>query len=102
MSVRPVRAGAFVDKARVLEAIADPAVSLVDSLKAGSYSGAKASRYGRRGHITSALNVPYTALVNAATGQFHDLPTIRTAFESSGVRLAEGGEGRRGPPILAY
>ena len=39
LSLRPVRVGAFVGKARVLKAIADPAVRLLDSLKPGSYSG---------------------------------------------------------------
>ena len=30
----------------------------VDTLKPSSFDGSKPSRYGRRGHIASAINVP--------------------------------------------
>lgn len=51
LSVRPVRVGAFVGKARVLEAITDPAISLLDSLKPGSYSGDETHIRPTRCHI---------------------------------------------------
>ena len=63
---------------------------IVDTLKPASYEGSKESRYGRRGHIPTAVNVPYTSLLDEA-GCFLPEPELRRAF--AGV-----GDG----PVLAY
>jgi thiosulfate/3-mercaptopyruvate sulfurtransferase len=98
--VRSCRPGAFVDKQRVLEAIAEPQVALVDSLKPASFSGAKESRYGRRGHITSAVSVPYTTVVDPLSGRFLDASMIRMAFRAAGIGLKGEGDDER--LLLAY
>jgi thiosulfate/3-mercaptopyruvate sulfurtransferase len=80
LPVRPCRESAFVDSARVLAAIDDPTVTLVDSLKPSSFAGTQPSRYGRRGHISTALNVPYPGVVDGESGCFLPTDTIRAAF----------------------
>lgn len=88
--------GAFVGKDTVLDAISDPSTALVDSLSAASYLGTKKSRYGRPGHIPSALSVPYTSVVDEAdTGRFFDADRLRDVFASAGL-------GDPSTKILAY
>ncbi|KAH8058735.1 thiosulfate sulfurtransferase [Aureococcus anophagefferens] len=89
---RPCRPGAFVDASRVLAAIGD--VALVDTLKPAAFAGAKASRYGRRGHIPTATNLPYTAVVDSTSGRFFGADAIRAAAAAAGLRP--------GAPVLAY
>lgn len=79
------RPGAFVGKERVLQAVGDAEVALVDSLQPESFSGAKPSLYGRRGHIESAVNVPYMCVVDQASGQFLSPGEIRDAFAAVGL-----------------
>ena len=61
----------------------------VDTLKPASFDG-KSSRYGRRGHIRTAVNVPYTSLLDEA-GCFLPEPELRRAFAGVGDE-----------PVLAY
>ena len=114
MPVRPVRPGAFVGKEAVLAALSDPSVALVDSLKASSFRGTKESRYGRRGHIVSALSVPYTSVVDEDTsGCFYGREAILRTFAAAGLPLGiddgaaggsdvGGGSQAGGQTILAY
>ena len=62
----------------------------VDTLKPASFDGSKPSRYGRRGHIRTAVNVPYTSLLDEA-GCFLPEPELRRAFAGVGDE-----------PVLAY
>mmetsp|Transcript_26224 Transcript_26224/g.68129 ORF Transcript_26224/g.68129 Transcript_26224/m.68129 type:complete len:258 (+) Transcript_26224:154-927(+) len=78
LPIRQARYRAFVDKEDVLRAI-DEKKTLVDTLKPASYDGSKQSRYGRRGHIRTAVNVPYTSLLDEA-GCFLPEPELRRAF----------------------
>ena len=74
----------------VLKAIEEGDRLIVDTLKPASYEGSKSSRYGRRGHITSAINVPYTSLLDES-GCFLPEPELRRAFAGVGDE-----------PVLAY
>lgn len=97
LPVRSIRDGAFVDKIWALSALQEPDVTVVDSLSPESFDGSKKSRYGRRGHITSAINVPYISVVDKNSGRFFDNDVILNAFEKAGVEL----NGRAGS-ILVY
>ena len=89
LPIRQARYRAFVDKEDVLRAI-DEEKTLVDTLKSASFDGSKASRYGRPGHIRTAVNVPYTSLLDEA-GCFLPEPELRRAFAGVGDE-----------PVLAY
>jgi thiosulfate/3-mercaptopyruvate sulfurtransferase len=91
LPIRQARYRAFVDQEAVLRAIDAEEGLIVDTLKPASFDGSKPSRYGRRGHITSAINVPYTSLLDEA-GCFLPEPELRRAF--AGVAENE--------PVLAY
>ena len=90
LPIRPARRTAFVDKEACLRSI-DAEGLIVDTLKPASFDGSKASRYGRRGHIRTAVNVPYTSLLDEA-GCFLPEAELRRAF--AGVAENE--------PVLAY
>jgi len=105
LPTRPARTGAFVDKDRVREAIGDQDTLLIDTLKKASFEGAKASRYGRRGHITSAHSLPYPTVVCPESGRFFDRDAIQTALATAGVRLGSAGTSASPVPqqtLLAY
>ena len=90
LPIRQARYRAFVDQEAVLRAIDAEEGLIVDTLKPASFDGSKASRYGRRGHITSAINVPYTSLLDEA-GCFLPEPELRRALAGVGDE-----------PVLAY
>ena len=89
LPIRQARRTAFVDKDAVLKAI-DGDELIVDTLKPASFDGSKASRYGRPGHIASAINIPYTALLDDS-GCFLPEAELRRAFA-----------GVEDEPVLAY
>ena len=64
----------------------------MDSLKPAAFAGAKASRYGRPGHIPTAVNVPYESLLDG--GRFRSAADIRDVVAAAGL----GGD----EPVLAY
>ena len=78
LPIRQARYRALVDKEDVLRAI-DEEKTLVDTLKPASFAGSKPSRYGRPGHIASAINIPYTALLDDS-GCFLPEAELRRAF----------------------
>lgn len=68
---------------------------LIDALPSASFNGQDPVRYGpRKGHITGAVNVPMTALVEPQTGVFKPAETIRAQFEAVGVKWNQ--------PVIAY
>ena len=89
LPIRQARYRALVDKDDVLRAI-DAEDLIVDTLKSASFNGSKESRYGRRGHIRTAVNVPYTSLLDEA-GCFLPEPELRRALAGVGDE-----------PVLAY
>jgi len=93
-----LREGAFVGKEAVLSAISDSSIALVDSLTTSSFEGTQKSRYGRPGHIVSALSMPYTSVVDEdVSGCFFDKKDITEAFAAAGLPLDSSP-----PKILAY
>lgn len=89
---RPARPGAFVGQDVVLGAVDSGDMKLVDSLKPAAFAGIKKSRYGRPGHIPTAVNVPYESLLEG--GRFKSTTDIRDIVEAAGL----GGDA----PVLAY
>ena len=89
LPIRQARYRAFVDKEDVLKAIEEGDRPIVDTLKPASFDGSR-SRYGRPGHIASAINIPYTALLDDS-GCFLPEPELRRAFAGVGDE-----------PVLAY
>ena len=48
---------------------------LIDSLSASSYNGSGTS-YARKGHITGAINIPFSQLINGETAAFKSTPEL--------------------------
>jgi thiosulfate/3-mercaptopyruvate sulfurtransferase len=99
----PVRAAQGWERARatdddVLQAVNDIAgndgqVCLVDALSAESYAGEE-DTYGRPGHITGAINVPFRSLIEAETCGFVGADTMRAALTDAGLLDA--------PEVITY
>lgn len=84
VNVRPDR---FVDKDVVLSAIGDDAVCTVNALSPGVYTGESKMNYGRKGHITGSVNVPYDELLE--DGRFRSADELRAALAARGLLDAE-------------
>lgn len=61
----------------------DPAVRIVDARSPNFYDGAE-TRQGRNGHITGAVNVPYS-IVAGEDGRFKTVEELRALFAAAGV-----------------
>ncbi len=85
-TVRP-RVERFVDQAAVLEAIGDGSVCTVNALSPEVYSGTAEMSYGRKGHITGSVNVPYDALLEK--GRFRPGDELKAALAAKGLLDAE-------------
>jgi len=123
-TARTFRSGALVDAAHVQRAVAERSAAaasststaasasatsatsvtsaasaspplLIDTLKPKSFNGRQPSRYGRGGHISTAVNLPYTEMLEGAT--FRAADQIRAAVEAAGVVL-----GAAPATVLAY
>jgi thiosulfate/3-mercaptopyruvate sulfurtransferase len=81
VTVRP-RRERFVDQSAVLAAIGDSSICTVNALSPEVYSGESEMNYGRKGHITGSVNVPYDDLLDR--GRF------RSAEELGGTLRARG------------
>jgi thiosulfate/3-mercaptopyruvate sulfurtransferase len=75
------RAGYFVDKNDVLEAIDDSGTRIVNALAAAQHNGLT-DDYGRRGHIPGAVNVPAVSLVDDQTHAYVGLDDLRSRARS--------------------
>lgn len=99
----PLKAAAGWQRARatgsdVLEAVNDIAeagghVCLVDALSSESYDGTEEA-YGRPGHITGAINVPFRSLIVDETCGFVDAAAMRTSLTEAGLLDA--------PKVITY
>jgi len=123
-TARTFRSGALVDAAHVQRAVAERSAAaasststaasasatsatsvtsaasaspplLIDTLKPKSFNGRQPSRYGRGGHISTAVNLPYTEMLEGAT--FRAADQIRAAVEAAGVVL-----GAAPATVIAY
>jgi len=80
------RPGLFVGKDRVLGALGDDRVAIINALERAVYRGDRVD-YGRAGHIPGSLNVPFTELVDRHTHRYLPPAELREAF---GEVLASG------------
>jgi thiosulfate/3-mercaptopyruvate sulfurtransferase len=66
----------------VLGAIDAPGVCTINALAPEVYRGDGGANYGRRGHITGSVNVPFAALFQGPSLEFADVATLKGAFET--------------------
>ena len=78
------RPGAWADKDDVLAAIDDESVCTINALSPATFQGTAESSYGRKGHITGSLNVPYESLLQA-DGSFRPDAELRPLFAAAGA-----------------
>ena len=69
----------------MLDAIKRPDTVIVNALGPKFHQGQEPSRYGRPGRIPGSVNVPASALVDAATKEFVALPEAEALFAAKGV-----------------
>ena len=74
------RHGLWADKNEVQGAIGDGAVCTINALSASAHAGTAAVHYGRPGHISGSVNVPYASLLDD-DGTFAPAERLRTAFD---------------------
>ncbi len=92
LSVNP-RPGAWADHARVRAVIGNGSVCTLNALSPSMYRGEGERHYGRRGHISGSVNVPYASLFEDETLCFADASTLRACFEAQGAMSR---------PVIAY
>ena len=86
---------AIATKKDVLAAQDQHLACIVDALSADSYSGRKPiTGSKRKGHITGALNVPMTMMIDGNNTTFIEADTITSKFASAGVLIDK--------PIITY
>jgi thiosulfate/3-mercaptopyruvate sulfurtransferase len=73
------RAGLIADRDEVYAAIGSDAVTIIDVMPAPHYQG-KMAMYDRPGHITSAINIPVTDLVDES-GRYRPLDELATMHD---------------------
>ncbi len=86
LTVRP-RAGLFVDRGVVLDALGDEESCLINALNPDYYRGEGESRYGRPGRIPGSVNVPALRLLRD-THDFVSLDEAQRVFEEIGATRA--------------
>jgi thiosulfate/3-mercaptopyruvate sulfurtransferase len=79
----------LVDRHRVLAAIDDPAVLLINTLTEDDFRGLKPSRYGRPGRIPGSRNLPWPGLSDPADETMIPLEAAARALEPLGAPAAE-------------
>jgi thiosulfate/3-mercaptopyruvate sulfurtransferase len=84
LTARP-RPDLWADRDRVLAHVGDAAVCTVNALSPSVYRGDGGTNYGRPGHITGSVNVPYAALFADDAHRFADADAIRAAFDAVGA-----------------
>ena len=92
LSVTP-RPTAWADHTQVRAAIDEGGICTLNALSPSMYRGDGERHYGRRGHISGSVNVPYASLFEDETLCFADASTLRACFEAQGAL-------RR--PVIAY
>jgi len=82
-------------KSDVLAALAAGDACVVDALTRESFAGTGKVAYGpRKGHITGAVNLPMSELVDRDTGVFADRAAMRQRFDDAGIMAK--------PRVIAY
>ena len=84
LTVTP-RAHAWADRDAVLAAIDDGTTCTVNALAPSMYRGDGDRSYGRPGHISGSVNVPYAALFADEQMRYADADAIRAHFDAAGA-----------------
>lgn len=92
LTVAP-RPAVWADRAQVLASIGKGGVCTLNALSPTMYRGEGDRHYGRRGHISGSVNVPYASLFADDTFRYADAIDLRARFEAQGA-LAR--------PVIAY
>ena len=79
------RAGIFVDRTKVLDAIGKPGSVTINALSPTFHKGIEPSRYGRTGRIPGSVNVPAATLADPATKAFVPLADAEAKFKAQGI-----------------
>ena len=82
---------AWISKEELLERASDDKRPLVCSLPAGSFTGADATRYARRGRIPGSVNVSSRDLFGG-NGTLKSRVELILAYDAAGVDVAENSE----------
>jgi len=82
---------AWISKEELVERAADDTRPLVCSLPAGSFTGADATRYARRGHIPNSVNVSSRDLFSSK-GTLKSRVELILAYDAAGVDVAENSD----------
>lgn len=69
----------------VCAALDDASVCLVNALSGEQFRGTGGAHYGRPGRIPGSISLPLRAMMDAATGRFHDLDRLRAIVTEAGV-----------------
>lgn len=78
------RPGYWADKNEVLESIGATDTCTLNALSREVFTGESDVSYGRKGHITGSVNVPYAAVFNK-DGTFKDLSELQAMFGEVGA-----------------
>jgi thiosulfate/3-mercaptopyruvate sulfurtransferase len=83
------RAGIFVDKARVRDALDDDETLIVHALTPSVFDGSNDQLvFGRRGHIPGSVNIPSASVHHPDTGTYLSADELLKIFEGTGVHKA--------------
>lgn len=78
----------FAGLEQVRQAVEQAQPRIVDALSPAQYRGEVAGKYGRDGHIATALNVPAALLIDA-DNRFKPVAQIQAIFQDAGVARGE-------------
>lgn len=96
--VSPLKTGNFtpkpnknliVDAAWVSANLNKPGVRILDARARTFYLGEEAGRMSRGGHIPSALNIPFSSLVEEPSNKFKSTETLNQLFNTAGVKTED-------------
>jgi thiosulfate/3-mercaptopyruvate sulfurtransferase len=79
------RPALWADQEQVLAHVGDDAICTINALAPAVYRGDGGTNYGRPGHITGSVNVPYAILFDDAQHRFAQSGVIRSAFDAVGA-----------------
>lgn len=83
------RPGGFVGKDDVLAAINDEEVLIINALPAMMHTGEGGGVFGRRGHISGSVNVPFGALHDPDTDAYLPHDKLKDVFDAMDVGNAK-------------
>jgi len=79
------RVDAFVCKDEVVSAVDDNKISIINSLPSPMFTGVSDVVFGRKGRITSSINVPFSSLHDPDTGCYLPAEELREKFNAADI-----------------